>query len=83
MKVLLIKKGERYVDCAILLEPIGNIGDYQKHQIIQSASGIINDDSTIDKKLTVEVYKAEPSVRYSVLITDYIRKAIGKSFDGR
>ena len=76
MKIILIKKGSKYLDAAISLEPIGKLEAYQSLELVRSVMGKILVDSRLGDGLSVEVYEVNPSVRYEVMITDYIKNKL-------
>jgi hypothetical protein len=82
MKVILIAKNKdsaKYHDVAILIEPLGNLEDYQERQLIGVRDGKVTQISeAIDKRNAYFIFDVKISVNYQKWVIDFIRSQVGK-----
>ena len=82
MKVLLTAKNNdraKYRDAAILVEPLGELDNYQEQQLIGVRDGevaVIRE--RLNPKLAYFMFDVKISVRYQTWIIDFLRDQIGK-----
>jgi hypothetical protein len=84
MKVVLIRDNgdsefSDYRDVAILMEPLGELPEYQYRALIGSRNGVISEIAeNPEKGTTYTIYDVNLSVRNQMLIIDWINSQIGK-----
>ena len=70
-----------YFDVAILVEPLGDLPDYQRNALFGIRDGVVKEIAEKPTKgLTYTTYNADTSVRYQMASIDWIISQVGKSF---